>query len=142
MYKYIEEKEEIGLHDCRCNHMSYENQVLSFDFPDGFYLLDKPEPERTGKAKMKCHIMDEEIDGISVYIYKKTSFGKVIREDWSDNFIAAVNDGAFEFEFVTVFRSFQRVLFKGYVWFDREPYHWECEIELHTDEISYMWNER
>ena len=48
----------------------------------------------------------------------------------------------FEYEFVTTYRSYQHILFKGYVWFDREPYHMECEIELHIDEISYMWNEK
>lgn len=76
------------------------------------------------------------------YIYKKTSRGKVIREDWSENFISTINEGAFEFEFVTTYKNYQYVLFKGYVWFDRKPYNLECEIELHTDNISYMWNEK
>lgn len=143
MYKYIaKENGKIGLHDCRINHISYENQILSFDFPDGFYILNKPEPEHSGQAKMECHIIDEDIDGISVFIYKENASGKVIREDWSDNFITAINAGTFEYEFVTVYRGFQRILFKGYVWFDVKPYHRECEIELHTDCISYMWNER
>lgn len=81
-------------------------------------------------------------DGISIFIYKKNSLGKVIREDWTDNFISVVNDGTFEYEFVTVYRSYQHMLFKGYVWFDKKPYNMECEIELHTDCISYLWNER
>ena len=65
----------------------------------------------------------------------------VIREDLTDNFISAVNDGSFDYEFVTTYRSYQHILFKGYVWLDEEPYHMECEIELHIDKISYMWNE-
>ena len=142
MYKYItNEDEKVGLHDCRTTHMSYEKQILSFYFPEGFYILNKEEPVRSGMSKMECHIIDEEIDGISVYIYKKDSSGKVIREDWTDNFISAVNDGSFEYEFVTTYRSYQHILFKGYVWFDKEPYSMECEIELHIDQNSYMWNE-
>ena len=97
---------------------------------------------RTGAARMCCPILDEELDGISVFIYKEGRRGKVIREDWSVNFADAVNSGDFEFEFVTVYRAYEHVLFKGYVWLDTRPYHMECEIELHTDEIAYHWNER
>ena len=46
----------------------------------------------------------------------------------------------FEFEFVSAYRSYQHILFKGYVWFDTAPYHMECEIELHTDKICYHWD--
>ena len=142
MYQYTENEDgKIGLHDCRTTHMSYENQTLSFDFPEGFYILNEDEPERSGISKMKCHIIDEDIDGISIYIYREDPSGMVIREDWTDNFISAVNDGSFEFEFVTTYRSYQHILFKGYAWFDEEPYYMECEIELHIDKISYMWNE-
>ena len=142
MYKYItNEDKKIGLHDCRTTHMSYEKQTLSFDFPEGFYILNEEETVLSGMSKMECHIIDEEIDGISIYIYRKNSSQEVIREDWTDKFISAVNDGSFEFEFVTTYKSYQHILFKGYVWFDKEPYSMECEIELHIDRISYMWNE-
>ncbi len=138
----IKENEKIGLHDCRTNHIRYENYIMTFEFPEGYYLLNSGEPQQTGKAEMRCHIVDEEIDGISVFIYRKKLSGKVIREDWSDNFLTAVNKGSFEFEFVTTYRSYQHILFKGYVWFDREPYHMECEIELHTDDIFYSWTDK
>ena len=62
MYQYTENEDgKIGLHDCRTTHMSYENQTLSFDFPEGFYILNEDEPERSGISKMKCHIIDEDI---------------------------------------------------------------------------------
>lgn len=82
MYQYTENEDgKIGLHDCRTTHMSYENQTLSFDFPEGFYILNEDEPERSGISKMKCHIIDEDIDGISIYIYREDPSGMVIRED-------------------------------------------------------------
>jgi len=72
MYEYEEEEDgKIGLHDCRANHMSYEKQILAFDFPNGFYILNNEEPERSGKAKMECNIIDEDIDGIS-YMWNKS----------------------------------------------------------------------
>ncbi|MBQ2691919.1 MAG: hypothetical protein IJF53_07160 [Clostridia bacterium] len=143
MHDYmIEENEMIGLHDCRTNRIRYDDNIMVFEFPNGFYRLSGREAEQTGKAEMHCHILDEEIDGITVYIYREEPSGKVVREDWSDNFMSAVNDGAFEFEFVTSYRSYQHILFKGYVWFDTPPYHMECEAELHTDKIFYSWTER
>ena len=86
------------LHDCRTNYIKHENNILEFHFPKGYYLLNDNQPKQTGKAKMQCHLLNEEIDGISVYIYKNKS-GKVIREDWSNNFLMAINEGTFEFEF-------------------------------------------
>lgn len=141
MYNCIEENEKIGLHDCRTNFIKYSNGVMTFEFPEGFYLLNGKDPKRTPKAEMQCNILDEKNGGVTVYIYRKKAFGKIIREDWSDNFLLAVNNGRFEFEFVTTYRSYQHVLFKGYVWFDSAPYNMECEIELHTDKIFYSWSE-
>lgn len=132
--------ENVSLHDCRINQMKYENKVLSFYFYDGIYVSDKTVEEfvRTGKVRMDCHIIDEFIDGISIYIFDKKSNGKSIREDWTDNYISAINDGSFEFEFVTTYKSYQHILFKGYIWFDKKPYCKECEIELHTDKITFL----
>lgn len=132
--------ENVSLHDCRINQMRYENKVLSFDFYDWIYVSDKTVEEfvRTGKVRMDCYIIDEFIDGISIYIFDKKTNEKSIREDWTDNFISAINDGNFEFEFVTTYKSYQHILFKGYIWFDKKPYCKECEIELHTDKITFL----
>jgi len=43
---------------------------------------------------------------------------------------------------ITVFRGYQRVLYKGYVWFNKPPYHYEREIELHTDRVLCLWYDR
>ena len=138
----IEENEKVGLHDCRTNHIYYNNNVIVFEFPKGYYLLNDKDPKQTGKSEMQCHILDEDFDGISIHIYRKKTLAKVMREDWSDKFLKAVNDGIFEFEFVTTYRSYQHILFKGYVWFNKAPYCMECEIELHTNKIFYSWNEQ
>lgn len=41
------------------------------------------------------------------------------------------------------FQTYQRVVYRGYVWFDKIMYYMymECEIKLHTDQITYRWNE-
>lgn len=142
MYKYIKsDNGEVGLHDCRVTHMDHIGHILSFDFPEGFYILNQKGTPHFRDSRMECHIIDEDIDGIMIFIYRETAQGEVIREDWSDRFISAINSGIFEFEFVTTYQCYQHILFKGYVWFDNEPYNLECEIELHTDSILYMWND-
>ncbi len=149
MYKnYDLEDSYISLHDCRATKMKFENGILSFIFPDGIWITRqhmKNESEhivRTDLAQVNVSILDKEIDGISIYIFRKNRKGKVIREEWeAGNFIDAVNCGAFSVEFITQYKSFQSMLFKCWVWFEQKPYHFECEIILHCDKAEYCWNE-
>ena len=127
---------KVGLHDCRIDHAEIKDGVVTFDFPDGFFVLNGKEPKRTGKAKMTCRLADTDMEKPTVYVYVEKD-GNVVREDWSERFFQALNRGEFEFEFVTTFNSYERVLYKGYIWSDTAPYHSECEIELHTAEIKY-----
>nr|MCR5585452.1 hypothetical protein [Lachnospiraceae bacterium] len=127
---------KVGLHDCRTDHAEIKDGVVTFDFPNGFFVLNGKEPKRTGKAKMTCRLADTDMEKPTVYVYVEKD-GNAVREDWSDRFFEALNRGEFEFEFVTTFNSYQRVLYKGYIWSDAAPYHRECEIELHTTEIKY-----
>ena len=131
------EKEKIGLHDCRTDHMHYENGFLTVKFPGGFYYLDRPEPLRTGPAEMRCHIIDRDLD---FYVFKDTKHGTV-REDRSDTFCDDISSGVFEFECVTTYYAYRRMLIKGYVCLRKAPYFEECEIGLSFDDITFMWNE-
>ncbi len=136
----IKENADIGLHDCRTNHIEYENHSVIFSFPAGFYIFDQQNFRKTSHGTMLCRIADNDPDGFSACIYRKNVFGKTVREDLSKKIVSAINDKRFEFEFVTVYRAYQFVLFKGYFWSDRSPYATECEIEIHTDEIIYNWD--
>ncbi len=132
---------KVGLHDCRTDHADIRDGAVSFDFPNGFFVLNGREPKRTGRAKMTCRLMDTDMEEPTVYVYTEKD-GAVVREDWSDRFFEALNRGEFEFEFVTTFTSYQRVLYKGYIMSDTAPCHRECEIELHTAEIKYALSDR
>lgn len=141
-FSYAEyEENKVGLYGCRTGHIEYENSIMIFDFDDGVHLVSKDEPELSGMAKMQCHITDGYSDGIKAYVFRKERSGKVYREDWSDSFIYAVNNGEFEFEFVNVYKGYHSILFKGYVWYEGDNGHDECEIELCTDDIVFFWNE-
>lgn len=138
----------ICLHDCHAEKMAFDDGVLSFIFPEGFWVFPEhplnhsDNTVRTNSSQADFQILDKEIDGISVYVFQKNRRGKVIRVDWEpENFINAVNAGDFRVEFLTRFKSYQFYLFKCWVWYDKSPYHLECEILLHSENVSYCWNE-
>ena len=138
----IKENADVDLHDCRTNKILYEDQAITFYFPDGFYYIKDSTAMENRNAEMRCHMVDKYEGNFNVYIYRKTIFGKTIREDWTDRFVSAVNRGEFEYEFVSTYRAYHSILFQGYVWRKKKPWWMECEIELHVDEITYCWDER
>lgn len=131
-------KDKFGLHDCRTTHADYANDYLTFAFNDGIYCFEGNDCKRTCKAQMKCHIIDKDLGGVTVYIYTTDANGVTVREDHSETFIEEINKGLYEFEIVTEYKAFNKILLKGYVWFDDAPYNRECEIELLTDDVSFM----
>lgn len=148
MYQYCDSDDRyITLHDCKAEKMGFENNVLSFIFPDGFWVLPQhPQNQgndtlRTNTSQVDFEIIDKEIDGISIYVFTKVRNGTVVREEWElNNFITAVNTGNFQVEFLTQYKSFQSLLFQCWVWFPQSPYHAECEIILHTARAAYRWD--
>lgn len=148
MYKHCDfDDSYISLHDCKAEKMKFENSILSFIFPDGFWISEKHSQNksdttvRTNSSQVDFQIIDEEIDGIEIYVFKKIR-KKIVRVDWEPiNFINAVNAGDFRVEFIAQYKSYQSFLFKCWVWFDVKPYHAECEIILHSENATYYWNE-
>lgn len=137
----------ISLHDCHADKMSFKDGTLSFEFSDGFWVLtEHPKNEsehviRTDTSRVDFQIIDEEIDGIEIYVFKKGRNRKVIREEWeTEKFISAVNSGDFRIEFLYEYKCYQSRLFKCCLWFDEKPCHYECEIILYSENTIYLWN--
>ncbi|MBE6038955.1 MAG: hypothetical protein E7218_07150 [Anaerofustis stercorihominis] len=149
MYKYSDKSDgDFSLHDCHAHKMSLDADILSFVFDDGFYVLPSHPANNTGDvfrtslSELQLKILDMDIFGIGIYLFVPQNDGRIIREEWEPgNFIDAVNSGTFSLEFVTEYKSYRSRLYKCYVWFDTAPYHYECEIELQTDDILYLWND-
>ena len=137
----------ITLHDCEAEAMCFDKGVLSFRFPNGFWVTPQ-HPQNTGEntvrtdaSQVDFELLDEEPDNICIYIFQKNRKGTVIREEWKpEDFINAVNCGEFRVEFITQYKSFQSVLYQCWVWLDKKPYHMECEITLQTEKVAYRWN--
>lgn len=149
MYKYCDsDNSYISLHDCHAEKMSIDKGILSFIFPDGFWITEQHcqnnsnAAVRTNSSQVDFQIIDEEIGGIEIYVFKKAAKGKIIREEWEPiNFINAVNSGDFSIEFITQYKSYQSYLFKCWIWFEKAPYHSECEIILYSEKSVYQWDE-
>ena len=142
MYHYnVINNEHVGLHDCRANKISWDENILSFYFPDGIWIWDVGDAVKTDVAQVDFEIMDKEVDSVDIFLFKKNRSGKVIREEWGlENFINAVNNEIFELEFLYKYQGYQSILYKCCVWFDRAPYHYECEIIMHTENMICRWN--
>lgn len=148
MYRHCDDNSSLfSLHDCRAEKMTYESGVLSFCFPDGFWITrDHPlnttgKTVKTGPSEVKYRILDEDIDGADIYVFTEKKRRNALRVSWEpENFLSAVNGGAFQVEFITEYRSYQSILHKCWIWFQQGSRYKECEMILHTDSSRYCWN--
>lgn len=149
MYNYSESNNEyIVLHDCYANNMNYENGILSFVFPDGFWVTpqhNKNESDkivRTDLSQVDFELLDRVSEDVRIYIFRKNKNDETIREEKELNdFINNVNAGLFKVEFIDENKTYQSNLYKCWVHFDNEPYHYECEIIIDTENVIYNWNQ-
>lgn len=78
----------ITLHDCHAEKMSFHNGILSFVFPDGFWITqyhslnDSGNTVRTNSSQVDFQIVNGEIEGIEIYVFSKNRKGKIIRDEW------------------------------------------------------------
>lgn len=148
MYNHSEfNNEHITLHDCCANSMNYENGVLSFVFPEGFWVTpqhnknDSDKIVRTDLSQVTFDLLDRVAEDVRVYIFRENENADTVREEWElDNFINKVNSGFFKVEFIDEYKTYQSNLYKCWVHFDNEPYHYECEIIIDTENVTYNWN--
>lgn len=149
MYKYCDLDDcYISLHDCQAEKMNFDNGILSFIFPAGFWVTGQHPQNKsnntvcTDSSQVDFQIIGGKTDGMEINTFIENKAGKVIRENWEPiNFINAVNTGDFRVEFITQYKGYQSFLFKCWAWFNKPPYHLECEIILYSERVTYSWNE-
>ena len=151
MYRYSQDhSRHISLHDCRAEKMALEGGIWSVTFPNGIWVTPDHEENltqnvvRTSEAQVDFSIQDEDMDGITIYVYRRGRKGKTWREEWeAQKFIDAVNQGAFQLEFLYDYRQMGAPyrLYRCMVWFAQKPYCYECDVYLHAEKAVYRWNE-
>ncbi len=142
--KGIIKEESVDLHDCRAAEMSLQEGILSFCFPDGFYVMRNDSEGRkifyTGEAQVEFPLLCPDEDGITIYVFTKDN-DKTIREEYTaEDFMKLINEKSYSLEFLYSYIGFQAFKFDGWLWFDDEPYHKECEFTILAKKALYHWN--
>ena len=137
----------ISLHDCYANKIYFNDNVLSFRFDNGFWIIpehefsDVEETVRTDKSRVNFHLEDSSLEDVSIYIYRNSIFGKTLREELPlDKLISLINEKNYRLEFIYQYKSYNDLLFECWLWFDKKPYHYECQLKIPTSKAIYCWN--
>lgn len=137
----------ISLHDCYATKIYFNDNVLSFCFDNGFWIIpehefsDVEETVRTDKSRVDFHLEDSSLEDILIYIYRNSIFGKTLRKELPlDKLISLINEKNYRLEFIYQYKSYNELLFECWLWFDKKPYHYECQLKIPTRKAIYCWN--
>lgn len=152
MYKYchhtstelITENINVSLHDCKATQILLEDRLLSFTFPDGFWVTKKDNVNEklfyTDEGQVNFTLLYAADVAVTIYIFTEKN-GKTIREELKiEEFIHQINSNLCSLEFLYSYIGYQTFKFDCWIWFDKEPYHKECELVISAQEMSCQWN--
>ena len=137
----------LTLHDCTADRAYFENGKLGFAFHDGFWVSpDHPDSHlskvvRTDHAKVEYTLADGEDYDVTVYVFQKTLFRRVIRTEWTvQELVRRINDGSCKLEFLySYFDGYTRIM-ECELTQGKKPYCRECVLRISAPEVSYYWN--
>ena len=137
---------KITLHDCVANKISFNNNVLSFSLPDGFFVCPNHEASllsngvRTGGAQVDFAVTPDEHFDVYAEVFKKRKFRKTVVEYWDlEKLIKSINSGKYQIEFIYQYRThFEQMWlcnlrYKG-------CYGNECQLHIPYSTATYRWN--
>jgi hypothetical protein len=139
---------ELTLHDCVADHISFENGILRFHMPDGFWVTPHHERNTCGKVVRT----DEAIVDFSVADMEDVTFQVFTRHRWLffrgttvkiwdiAQLISAVNSGKCTIEFITQYRSYYEQMWHCAIRSRKKPYYRECQLYLPQTQATFYWN--
>lgn len=148
MYQFKDSDDEhILLHDCRAVKASVKNGILSFYFPDGFWIgrdhksNSLKQTVRTDASKVKFHPAYGDDADVTIYLYTKMSSKKTVRRKCKlKKFIKKINNGSYQLEFLYPYKGYNTIKYDCCLWFDKKPYCLDCELVILTGQATYYWN--
>lgn len=151
-FKHIDPDEfheqQLTLHDCVAEKISYENNILRFYFPDGFWVT----PHHIANSseyvvRTDASVVDfsiEDIDDIAVCVFSESTWPwskKTRVEEWHmEKLISSVNTGKCVIEFITQYRSCHTQMWRCWIRSDKKPYHRDCQLYLPQTKATFYWN--
>jgi len=146
-YTHIDTDDSVlSLHDCCADRIQFEDGILSFYFPDGFWIPPlhpantSSEIVRTDAARVDYHI--EGAHDVSIEVFRKNIFKQTICTQWTlEELIRRVNHKSFRLEFIYQYKNHTDLLWICWLHFDKKPYHYECRIYICApSKTEYLWN--
>ena len=140
-------EKHLSLHDCIAERAYFENGKLGFEFDDGFWVSpDHHESNlshivRTDRSKVEYALKDGRDYDVTVYVFKKSFFKKVIRIEWSvQELVSKINSGKYKLEFLYQYTDYNSRIIECELKFDKKPYRQECIMKISAPEVNYFWN--
>ena len=78
---------------------------------------------------------------VTVYVFKKSCFKKIIRTEWSlQELVNKINTGKCKLEFLYQYIDYNSRIVECELKFDKNPYRQECIMKISAPRVDYYWN--
>lgn len=137
---------KLTVHDCIAEKITLDNNILSFCFPNGFWICPSHESGladktvRTDTAQVDFAVTHDKDFEIYLQVFKKRKFRKTIVEYWDvQKLMKEVNCGKYELEFIYQYRANFEQMWLCYLR-DKGRLWCECQLHIPCDSATYRWN--
>ena len=134
------EKERFSFHDCRAVSAEMIGERLIFRFPDGIFCEDYSDDwPNTGKAEVEFTL--DPMRGVTFYLFVDSKGETLRREVAIDRLIEKLARHEWELEFAYRYDGYEEILYKCWIWENREPWSYEGELWIGTGENTvFRWD--
>ena len=139
---------ELTLHDCIADKIIFENNILRFFLPDGFWVTPHHKANSSEKVvRTDASAVDfsvEDTDDIIVRVFTKhrcIGFRNTSVELWDiAQLISKVNSKKCTIEFITQYKSHCEQMWHCAIRSNKKPYYRECHLHLPNTKATFYWN--
>lgn len=147
-YLHNETNEEyLTLHDCRADRVELKDGVLSFWFPEGFWVTSVHPENPTGKtvrtdaARVDYVLRDARGDDVSVDVFTGLKFHCALRRSYDlSRFMEIMNRVGWGLEFLYQYPDYWNRIVECVLCLPKKPFWKECQLKLDVSEVIYRWN--
>lgn len=142
------EETRFSLHDCRADRVELQDGMLSFFFPEGFWVTAEHPANhtgmivRTGPGRVDYVLRRDDGDDVSVSVFRKLRWPWSLRTKWElPKLLEVLNKKHWQLEFLYQYPGGWDRIIEGWFWFQKKPWHYECQLKLDVQEVRYCWEE-